>query len=90
MARKKKRAPAPLAVRETEVLHPNGSALAPNERRLDFGDRWAYAPAPEQSNYIEIKPRYQLFIDGKFRAPHSGKHFASLNPATEEQLAEIA
>nr|MBA3272378.1 aldehyde dehydrogenase family protein [Chthoniobacterales bacterium] len=27
---------------------------------------------------------------GKFVAPHSGKYFPSINPATEEQLAEIA
>ena len=32
----------------------------------------------------------QLFIDGKFVAPHSGKYFDSINPATEEKLAEIA
>ncbi|HEX3817744.1 MAG TPA: aldehyde dehydrogenase family protein, partial [Chthoniobacterales bacterium] len=83
MAGKKKSVASALAVREPQ-------ALAPNERHLRFGDRWAYAPAPEQSDYIKIQPRYRLFIDGKFRAPHSGKHFASINPATEEQLAEIA
>ncbi len=64
-------------------------SLAAQERSLTFGERWAYAPAPEQSDYVKIKPRYQLFIDGKFRAPHSGKHFDSINPATEEKLAEI-
>jgi aldehyde dehydrogenase (NAD+) len=57
---------------------------------LNFGDRWSYAPAPEQSDYLRIKPRYSLFIDGKFRSPHSGKYFDSINPATEERLAEIA
>src|SRR5207245_4255394 len=35
-------------------------------------------------------PRYELFIDRKFVAPHSGKYFESINPATEEKLAEIA
>ncbi|MGI9087980.1 MAG: aldehyde dehydrogenase family protein [Chthoniobacterales bacterium] len=60
------------------------------ERSLNFGDRWSYAPAPEANNYIELKQRYSLFIDGKFVAPHSGKYFASINPATEEKLAEIA
>ena len=65
-------------------------ALPPAQRRLSFGDRWDYAPAPEASNYIKIKPRYQLFIGGKFVAPRSGKYFGSINPATEEKLAEIA
>lgn len=64
--------------------------LPPNERRLSFGDKWSYAPAPEASNYIKIRPRYQLFINGEFVAPRSGKYFKSINPATEEKLAEIA
>jgi acyl-CoA reductase-like NAD-dependent aldehyde dehydrogenase len=32
----------------------------------------------------------QLFTRGKFVAPRSGKYFDSINPATEEKLAEIA
>jgi hypothetical protein len=73
MARKKSRVAAEaVVVRESKSLVANGGLLAPNERRLNFGERWAYAPAPEQSDYLQIKPRYQLFIDGKFRAPHSG------------------
>src|SRR5919198_1327059 len=64
--------------------------LPPNERRLSFGEKWSYAPAPEASNYIKIQPRYQLFINGKFVAPSSGKYFDSINPANEEKLAEIA
>jgi aldehyde dehydrogenase (NAD+) len=67
-----------------------GVAVAPSERRLTFGERWSYAPAPEASDYIKIRPRYQLFIGGKFVAPRSGKYFDSINPATEEKLAEIA
>ncbi|MDQ6938677.1 MAG: aldehyde dehydrogenase family protein [Verrucomicrobiota bacterium] len=64
--------------------------MPPNERKLSFGDRWNYAPAPETNSYIQLKKRYSLFIDGKFVAPHSGKYFPSINPATEEKLAEIA
>lgn len=66
------------------------SFLPPNERRLSFGDKWSYAPAPEASNYIQLRSRYQLFINGKFVAPHSRKYFKSINPANEEKLAEIA
>src|SRR5450432_2748568 len=90
MARRKSHAAVALAAGEPKALAHNGGVLAPNDRRLSFGERWAYAPALEQNDYIKIKPRYQLFIDGKFRAPHSDKYFASINPATEEKLAEIA
>ncbi len=76
------------------VVRENGSAdRAPvprHQRQLRFGDKWAYAPAPEAHTYIGIKKRYQLFVDGQFVAPKSGKYFASINPATEEKLADIA
>src|SRR5947209_772579 len=78
------------------VLSPNSRAknervaLPLRERRLNFGDRWSYAPAPESNDYIKLRKRYQLFINGKFVAPKSGKYFDSINPATEEKLAEIA
>src|SRR5215469_3007441 len=60
------------------------------ERRLSFGGKWDYAPAPETFEYIKIAPRYDLFIGGKFVAPTTGKHLDSINPATEEKLTEIA
>ena len=60
------------------------------ERRLSFGGKWDYAPAPETFEYIKIAPRYDLFIGGKFVAPTTGKHMDTINPATEEKLTEIA
>lgn len=51
---------------------------------------WTYAPAPESKSIANIAPRYELFIDGKFVKPSSGKYFATINPATEEKLSEIA
>src|SRR2546427_31442 len=60
------------------------------ERRLVFGNKWDYAPAPETFDYIKIPPRHDLFVDGKFVEPHSCQYFDSLNPATEEKLSEIA
>jgi aldehyde dehydrogenase (NAD+) len=60
------------------------------ERRLHFGDKWDYAPAPEESKHYVIAPRHELFIGGKFVPPHSGQYFDSINPATEEKLTEIA
>ncbi|GIV08432.1 MAG: aldehyde dehydrogenase [Fimbriimonadales bacterium] len=51
---------------------------------------WAYAPAPEARNIVQIQPRYGLFIDGAFVEPRSGRYFTTVNPATEETLAEVA
>ncbi|MDQ6622551.1 MAG: aldehyde dehydrogenase family protein [Verrucomicrobiota bacterium] len=91
MARKNSKAAAlVLLAAEKERNGDHRLALPPNERKLSFGERWSYAPAPEANNYIQLRKRYQHFINGKFVAPHSGKYFASINPATEEQLAEIA
>ena len=51
---------------------------------------WDYAPAPEGTSHIELKDKYDLYIDGKFVKPSSGKYFATHNPATEEKLADVA
>ncbi len=51
---------------------------------------WNYAPAPESKSIANIANRYELFIDGKFIKPTSGKYFPTFNPATEEKLSEIA
>ncbi|MST94450.1 MAG: aldehyde dehydrogenase family protein [Pedosphaera sp.] len=56
---------------------------------LIFGELWEYDPAPESAD-PKLKPRYELFINGEFVAPKSGKYFDSINPANEQKLAEIA
>src|SRR5260221_2155752 len=56
---------------------------------LIFGDLWEYDPSPETAD-PKLKPHYDLFIDGEFVAPKSGKYFDSINPANEQKLAEIA
>ncbi len=69
----------------------NGQLIIPlRERRLNFGDKWNYAPAPEDSKNYVIAPRHELFIGGKFVKPHSQTYFPSINPATEEKLTEIS
>jgi aldehyde dehydrogenase (NAD+) len=50
---------------------------------------WDYSPAPETVK-VSIAPRYGLFINGEFVPPQSRKHFATINPATEGVLSEIA
>jgi aldehyde dehydrogenase (NAD+) len=48
-----------------------------------------YAVAPETAT-APIRDRYGLFIDGAWAAPQDGRFFDTINPATEERLAEIA
>ncbi|BCJ54006.1 aldehyde dehydrogenase [Actinoplanes sp. NBRC 14428] len=50
-----------------------------------------YAPAPESRSVVDIAPSYGLFIDGEFVPPaSSGGVFKTVNPATEEVLAEVS
>jgi aldehyde dehydrogenase (NAD+) len=50
-----------------------------------------YAPAPESRSVVDIAPSYGLFIDGAFvPASSSGGVFKTVNPASEEVLAEVA
>jgi aldehyde dehydrogenase (NAD+) len=51
---------------------------------------WEYAPSLESTDHVKIASRYNLFIGGKFVEPHSKKWFPTLNPATEDTLAEVA
>jgi aldehyde dehydrogenase (NAD+) len=48
-----------------------------------------YAPAPE-SVRPKIRDRYGLFIDGAWTAPDSGEYFATIDPAHETRLADVA
>src|SRR5690606_9842116 len=50
---------------------------------------FAYAPAPESRAIVDLQPSYGLFIDGAF-VDGNGTPFKSINPATEETLAEVA
>ena len=62
-----------------------------NKKTLSLGEsKWAYAPSPESISHINLKKQYELFIDGKFVKPSSGKYFDTINPATEEKLSSIA
>ncbi len=57
---------------------------------LDFGHAWDYAPALEGTEHLRIAERHELFIDGKWTAPKSGKYFDTINPATEQVLSQVA
>jgi aldehyde dehydrogenase (NAD+) len=51
---------------------------------------WEYAPAPEARDVVTLQARYGLFIGGREVAPKSGQWFTTIDPATEEPLAEVA
>ena len=48
-----------------------------------------YAPAPESAAIVDIRASYGLFIDGEF-VDGTGTGFKTVNPATEEVLAEVS
>jgi aldehyde dehydrogenase (NAD+) len=49
---------------------------------------WEYAPAPESAALANLKPAYRPFVDGEF-VDGGGEPRGTLNPATEEVLAEV-
>ncbi len=59
-------------------------------KKLEFFTDWKYAPSPEATDHIRLQKQYDLFINGKFVKPNSGKYFDTINPATEEKIASVA
>ena len=51
---------------------------------------WDYAPAPESPDHVRLRDSYGLFIGGEFVDPRDGRREASVSPATEEPVAEVA
>ena len=66
--------------------------LSPSSWGLGDGQSipWEYAPAPESRDVVHLQTRYGLFVGGKEIAPKSGQWFTTIDPATEEPLAEVA
>ncbi len=59
------------------------------DKTLNFGSAWDYAPAPETTP-VPLRERYSLFVGGEFVEPEKSRYFPSINPATEQELAQIA
>ena len=57
---------------------------------FDYNGLWDYAPSPESTSHVKLKKKYGHYINGKFVDPQSGVYFKTVNPATEEVIAEIA
>src|SRR5437667_10467821 len=65
------------------------SELEQRPERSPIPSAWEYATAPESREIVRLEDRYGLFIGGQFVAPRSGEHYATLDPSSEEPLAEI-
>jgi aldehyde dehydrogenase (NAD+) len=52
--------------------------------------KFEYAPAPESRAIVDIHSSYGLFIGGEFVESAGGASFKTINPATEEVLADIS
>ncbi|MFM8731699.1 MAG: aldehyde dehydrogenase family protein, partial [Phycisphaerales bacterium] len=50
---------------------------------------WEYSPAPETVQ-VSVPERTRLWIGGRWVDPHSKRWFASVNPATESTLSQVA
>jgi len=61
-----------------------------NNKKTLFSTSWTYDPAPESTDHIILKKKYNLFIDGEFVKPVEGKYFETINPSNDEVIASIA
>ena len=77
-------------VKDTEKTRAATKRVAAEKPVLEFGGAWEYAPAPESRDHVRLESRYGLFLNGAFVPPKSRKYFDTINPATEEKLAEVA
>src|SRR5438477_1784522 len=66
----------------TELERKPGAAAVPAG--------WTYAPAPEARDIVTLRERYGLYVGGEWLEPHAGETFTTIDPSTEEPLAEIA
>ena len=57
---------------------------------MNKAQTWEYSPAPESTDHIQLKDKYDLFINGKFVPSLGGKTFDSINPANEKTIAKVA
>jgi acyl-CoA reductase-like NAD-dependent aldehyde dehydrogenase len=49
-----------------------------------------YATSRESREIVTLAPTYGLYIGGRFVEPRSGERFTTIDPSTEEPLAEVA
>ena len=54
------------------------------------GFNWVYQASKQGTEIVDLAGRYDLWIGGRSKAPADGAYFPTINPATEEVLAEVA
>jgi aldehyde dehydrogenase (NAD+) len=59
-------------------------------KKTEESTSWLYSPSPESTSHINIRESYDLYINGRWEKPSTGKYFDSINPANEKHLAKIA
>ncbi|HLB04467.1 MAG TPA: aldehyde dehydrogenase family protein, partial [Gaiellaceae bacterium] len=64
--------------------------LEKRQDRSPVPSAFEYASAPESRDIVRLEERYSLFVAGEFVEPRSGEFQPTVNPATEEPLAEVA
>lgn len=68
-------------IKESKVTGNVKSKLLPD-------DKWEYARTIESSDHIQLKQKYDLYINGKWQKAKN--YFDTINPSNEEKLAEVA
>lgn len=74
----------------TEIEAPGPFKASSPGSKLDFKGVWEYDDAPENTDHIELKEQYELFIGGEFVKPEKGRYIDSVNPAKEEIISRFA
>ena len=59
-------------------------------KKKSIAVEWNYASAPEGTDHISLKNKYDLYINGKWVKPTTGKYFDTINPSNKEKIAQIA
>lgn len=79
---------------ETNVSNTSNDSQIVTSPNSDLKSEFAafvnYSPAPESSEHVEIRERYEHFIDGEFTEPVKKRYFKSINPSTENVISEFA
>jgi aldehyde dehydrogenase (NAD+) len=65
------------------------SELEQRGDRTPIPSAWEYATAPESREIVKLQERYGIFVGGEFVEPRSGEYYETLDPSSEERLAEI-
>ena len=77
-------------LRVPRPLHGRLTWRSSNHGRRRRASTGRYAPAPESRAIVSLEERYGLYVGGEMVEPRSGEWFATISPATEEPLAEVA